>query len=206
MSDDGVSTGSTDGGSGSRPAGGEHPHRRTPINVRGDLVGHESAEALEIEDDRTTALATLVLGGIVVLFGIATVTQASRLSNNGNSVGPATAPWVIGTLLLVVGVLMALRGRRELEDVTSPKPGHQTSPQDWKRLGILLAALLAFALVNPFLGYVASATLLFGLTAIVLGAPNRAKAFAYGFIVAGTVFLIFDVIIGISLPAGIWGF
>jgi putative tricarboxylic transport membrane protein len=44
------------------------------------------------------------------------------------------------------------------------------------------------------------------LTAIVLGAPHRAKAFAYGFIVAGVVFLIFDVIIGITLPAGIWGF
>ncbi len=159
-----------------------------------------------IEDDRTTALATLVLGAVVLLFGIATVTQATRLSNNGNAVGPATAPWVVGTLLLVVGVLMTLRGRRELADVTSPTPSHQTSPQDWKRLGILLVALLIFAVVNPYLGYVASATLLFGLTAIVLGAPNRAKAFAYGFVVAGTVFLIFDVIIGITLPAGIWGF
>jgi putative tricarboxylic transport membrane protein len=185
----------------------EHPpHRHDPLNVRGDLVGHEGAEELEIEDDRTTALATLVLGGVLVLLGIATVTQASRLSNNGNSVGPATAPWVVGTLLLVVGVLMALRGRRELEDVTSATPSHQTSPQDWKRLGILLVALLLFAVVNPYLGYVVSATLLFGLTAIVLGAPDRAKAFAYGFIVAGVVFLIFDVIIGITLPAAVWGF
>jgi len=99
-----------------------------------------------------------------------------------------------------------LRGRRELADTTSDTPSHQTHPQDWKRLGILLVALLVFALVNPFLGYVVSAMLLFVLTAIVLGAPHRAKAFAYGFIVAGVVFLIFDVIIGITLPAGIWGF
>ncbi len=63
-----------------------------------------------------------------------------------------------------------------------------------------------FAAVNPFLGYVVSATLLFGLTAISLGAPNKAKAFAYGFIVASIVFLLFDVLIGITLPAGIWGF
>ena len=85
-------------------------------------------------------------------------------------------------------------------------PGHQTSPQDWKRLGILLLALLVFAAVNPFLGYVVSATLLFGLTAISLGAPHRPKAFAYGFIVASIVFLLFDVLIGITLPAGVWGF
>ena len=39
-----------------------------------------------------------------------------------------------------------------------------------------------------------------------LGAPQRAKAFAYGFIVAGTIYLLFDVLIGISLPAAVWGF
>ena len=109
--------------------------------------------------------------------------------------------------MLVVSVLMLLRGRRELVEARAEStPSHQTSPQDWKRLGTLLVALLIFAVVNPFLGYVVSATLLFGLTAIVLGAPDRAKAFAYGFVVAGSVFLIFDVIIGITLPAAVWGF
>jgi putative tricarboxylic transport membrane protein len=183
----------------------EHP-RRTPVNVRGDLVGHESAEELHVEDDRTSALATLVLGLLLVVVAIATITQATRLSNGGNAVGPATAPWVIGTLLLVVSVLMTLNGRRALNDATSNTPWHQTGVQDWKRLGVLVAALVVFAIVNPFLGYVVSATLLFGVTAIVLGAPNWAKSFAYGFLVAGTVFLVFDVLIGISLPAGVWGF
>jgi putative tricarboxylic transport membrane protein len=184
----------------------KHP-RRTPVNVRGDLVGHEGAEELEVEDDRTTALATLVLAGILVVVAIATITQATRLSNGGNAVGPATAPWVIGSLLLVVGVLMAWHGRRDLADATAEHtPWHQTDVQDWKRLGVLIAALVVFAIINPFLGYVVSATLLFGITAIVLGAPDRVKAFAYGFVVAGTVYLLFDVLIGISLPAGIWGF
>jgi putative tricarboxylic transport membrane protein len=158
------------------------------------------------EDDRTSALATMVLGGVLVLLGIATVTQATRLSNNGNAVGPATAPWVIGALLLVVGVLMAWRGRSDMADTTSAVDWHQTTPHDWQRLGVLLAALVAFAVVNPLLGYVVSATLLFGVTAIVLGAPSRAKSFAYGFIVAAVVYLLFDVLIGISLPAAVWGF
>ena len=71
---------------------------------------------------------------------------------------------------------------------------------------MLLVALVVFAVVNPFLGYVVSATLLFGVTAIVLGAPDRLRSFAYGFIVAAVVFLLFDVLIGITLPAGTWGF
>jgi putative tricarboxylic transport membrane protein len=158
------------------------------------------------EDDRTSALATLVLGGVLLVLGIATVTQATRLSNNGNAVGPATAPWAIGVLLLVVGALLALRGRSEMADHSSGQDWHQTSPHDWQRLGALLVALVAFAVVNPFLGYVVSATLLFGVTAIVLGAPARAKSFAYGFIVAAVVYLLFDVLIGITLPAAVWGF
>jgi putative tricarboxylic transport membrane protein len=176
------------------------------VNVRGDLVGHEAAEELAIEDDRTTALATLVLGGVLLLLALATLTQATRLSNGGNAVGPATAPWVIGVLLLLVSVLMVLRARGELRDTTQQVSWHQTSPQDWRRLGVLLVALVVFAVVNPWLGYVVSATLLFGVTALVLGAPHRARAFAYGFVVAGAVYLIFDVVIGISLPAAAWGF
>jgi putative tricarboxylic transport membrane protein len=158
------------------------------------------------QDDRSSALATVVLGGVLLVFGIATVTQASSLSNNGNAVGPATAPWVVGTLLLVVGVLMVLRGRAWFRDTSSDKPSHQTEVQDWKRLGILVAALIVFAIINPYLGYVVSATLLFGVTAMVLGAPDKAKAFAYGFVVASAVYLIFDVLIGITLPAAVWGF
>ena len=119
----------------------EEQHRRHLTgNVRGDLVGHEGAEELDIEDNRTTALATLVLGGILIVVAIATLTQAASLSNNGNAVGPATAPWVIGSLMLIVSVSLILRGRSELAAARAEHtPGHQTSPQDWKRLGLLLA-------------------------------------------------------------------
>lgn len=157
-------------------------------------------------DDRSTALATVILGGLLLVFGIATVTQATRLSNNGNAVGPATAPWVVGVLLLLVGVLMVLRGRSAYQEVGSALPTHQTEVQDWKRLGVIVVALLVFAIVNPYLGYTVSATLLFGATAIVLGSPDKAKSFAYGFIVASLIFLLFDLVIGISLPAAVWGF
>ena len=156
----------------------EEQHRRHLTgNVRGDLVGHEGAEELDIEDNRTTALATLVLGGILILVAIATLTQAASLSNNGNAVGPATAPWVIGSLMLIVSVsLIAPRAGSELAAAKAEHtPGHQTSPQDWKRLGLLLLALVVFAVVNPFLGYVVSATLLFGITAIVARRPEQGE-------------------------------
>ena len=177
--------------------------RSTPINVRGDLVGDEQAEQLDVDDDRTTALATMIFGGVLLVLSVAVIVQAVRLDNGGNTVGPATAPWVVGVSLLIVGVLTVVRGRR---DMGVWEASEHTTGQDWRRLGILVAALLAFAILIPFLGYVVSGTLLYGATASALGAPRRAEMFAVGFSVAAVVWLLFDVGIGISLPAGPWGF
>ncbi|WP_432477826.1 tripartite tricarboxylate transporter TctB family protein [Nocardioides sp. GXQ0305] len=177
--------------------------RNRPINVRGDLVGEEDAEQLHVEDDRTQALATMVFGLVLLALSVVVLVQAVRLDNGGNAVGPATVPWVLGGSLLVVGVLTTVRGRR---DMGVWEVSEHTSGQDWKRLGLLLAALVVFAIVVPFLGYVVSGTLLYGVTAIALGAPHRSQMFAVGFSVSAVVWLLFDVGIGISLPAGPWGF
>ncbi len=98
---------------------------------------------------------------------------------------------------------MIIRGRR---DMGVWEVSEHTTKQDWIRMLALLGVLIGYAIVMPFLGYVVASTLLFGATAIVLGAPNRARSFAYGWIVAVLVYLAFDVGIGISLPAGPWGF
>lgn len=177
--------------------------RHEPVNVRGDLVGDEDAIALGVDDDRTTALATMVLGVLMVLASVAVLVQAVRLDNLGSAVGPATAPWVVGSLLLLVGVMLTVHGRR---DMGFWEASDHTTGQDWKRLGVLIFALLVFAVVSPFLGYVVAGTMLYAVTASVLGAPDKLRTLAYGFIVAALVFLLFDVGIGISLPAGPWGF
>lgn len=177
--------------------------RQRPLNVRGDLVGEEEAEQLHVDDDRTQALATMGFGLLLVVLSALVIVQAVRLDNGDNSVGPATIPWVVGVSMLVVGALTVVRGRR---DMGVWEVSEHTSGQDWKRLGVLLVALLVFAVVVPFLGYVVSATLLYGVTAGVLGAPKRSQMFAVGFVVAALVYLLFDVGIGITLPAGPWGF
>lgn len=180
------------------------PRKRSrPVNVRGDLVGDEGAEQLHVDDDRTQALATMGFGLLLLVFSVLVIVQAVRLDNGGSTVGPATAPWVVGVAMLLVGALTVVRGRR---DMGRWEVSEHTTGQDWKRLGILLAALVVFALVVPWLGYVGSGTLLYGVTAGVLGAPRRAQMFAIGFSVSAVVFLVFDVGIGITLPAGPWGF
>lgn len=154
-------------------------------------------------DQRRTALATVILGGLMVAFGAVVLIQAFLLDNGAHVVGPATMPWVVAVLLLAIGSTLGLRAGR---DLGAWRRAPQTSPQDWKRAALLLAVLLIFAVVVTHLGYVVSATLLFGTVAVVLGSPARLRAYVYGWSVSVVVFLAFDVLIGIALPAGPWGF
>ncbi len=70
--------------------------RHEPVNVRGQIVGAEDAEQLHIENDRRTALATMLLGALMLVIAIIVLVQATQLDNRGATVGPATGPWVIG--------------------------------------------------------------------------------------------------------------
>ena len=173
------------------------------LNVREDLVGEREAEELGVEDDRRTAVATMVLGVVMLVMGVVVLVQAARLRGGSGPIDAATAPWVVGALLLVVGVLMVRNGRR---DLGVWEYSEHTTGQDWVRMGVLIVALVLFAVLVGPLGYVVSSTLLFGATAIALGSPRRVTPFAYGFCIAAAVFLVFDTAIGLSLPAGPWGF
>ena len=155
----------------------------------------------KIKQGAVAALASVILGGVLVVIGVVVLVSASRLGDSRQVVDAGTLPWVVGGLLVLVGVAMALRARRELGEAPPT-----ADAQDWARLAVMLVTLVVFAVVIGFLGYVVSATLLFGVTAIVLGSPHRLRSFAYGFCVAALVFLAFDVGIGISLPTGPWGF
>lgn len=157
---------------------------------------------------RRTALSTVALGALMLVVGLVTLTQAVALDNGGAVVGPATAPFLVGGLTLLVGALLVVQGRRDLAGAGREGAGgerHEPA-QDWARLGGLVGVLVLFAVIVPLVGYVVSATALFAATAIVLGMPERLRAVAYGFSVATAVFLVFDVGIGISLPTGPWGF
>ena len=180
------------------PQPGHEPH-----SLRESLVGDEDARALGVDDDERTAPATMVLGVLLVVAAIVTVVDALRLPDSDDTVGPATAPIVVGVLLGVVGIGLVVQGRRAMGVW---EYSEHTTRQQWLRLAAVLGTLVVYAAVVPYLGFVLSSTLLFTVSALLLGAPNRARALAYGWIVASVVFLVFDELIGITLPAGPWGF
>jgi putative tricarboxylic transport membrane protein len=74
------------------------------------------------------------------------------------------------------------------------------------RLAALVVTLIAFAFLLPLIGYVVSSALLFTSAALLLGAPHPARVVAYGWTLAVIVWLVFDRLVGLTLPAGPWGF
>lgn len=154
--------------------------------------------------ERRTALSSAVFGGLMVVAAILVITDATALLDTGKDVaGPATVPLVLGVLLGAVGLGLGVRSSTELGSAVVGEPLRSHAVL---RLCALVTALVAFALLLPVLGYVVTSAGLFVAAALLLGTPRRWQVVAHGWSLAALVFIVFDRLIGLTLPAGPWGF
>ncbi|MEV4641970.1 tripartite tricarboxylate transporter TctB family protein [Actinoplanes sp. NPDC049548] len=168
-------------------------------------LSEEAEDALPAhgEHDRGTLLASAALGVVMMIGAVVVLVDAAGLRPSDEVVGPAVAPTAVGILLGVLGALLVLQAGRHLRTATAPQ---ELPHRRLLRLAAMVALLVAFAVVLPFVGYVVASALLFTGAALLLGAPHPARTAAYGWTLAGVVFLVFDRLIGLALPAGPWGF
>jgi putative tricarboxylic transport membrane protein len=163
----------------------------------------EHALPAHAEHDRSTLLASAALGIVMMVGAVVVLVDAASLRPSDEFVGPAAAPTAAGILLGVLGALLVLQSGRHLRSATA----RQALPhRRLLRLAAMVALLVAFAVLLPILGYVVASALLFTGAALLLGASHPARTAAYGWTLAGVVFLIFDRLIGLALPTGPWGF
>jgi putative tricarboxylic transport membrane protein len=153
--------------------------------------------------DRPTVLATAGFGALLVLAAVLVIVDAVRLPATSAVVGPAAVPLPVGVALGVVGAGLLVDARRKLPRAGA---GHPWQPRAGLRVLGLVAALVGFALLLPLLGYVVTATALFVVAALLLDAPRDWRVLAWGWALSAVVFLVFDRLIGLTLPAGPWGF
>jgi putative tricarboxylic transport membrane protein len=171
-------------------------HATLSVETERDLPAHA-------EHDRGTLLATVALGVVMMIGAVVVLVDAASLRPGDEFVGPAAAPTTVGILLGVLGALLALQAGRHLRTTTV----RQALPhRRLLRLAAMVALLVAFAVLLPYVGYVVASALLFTGAALLLGAPHPARVAAYGWTLAGLVFLLFDRLIGLALPTGPWGF
>jgi putative tricarboxylic transport membrane protein len=141
---------------------------------------------------RTVDKAQYGLAAALAVVGAVTVVDASQLNVGfGDPVGPRVFPYVIGTGMLVLAVLLAIATARG--DVPEAEEGEDidlTTPADWttvlKLVGIMVLNLV---LVNV-LGWAITGAMLFAGAAWALGSRT----------------LLRDVLVGAVLSVGSWYF
>ncbi len=151
------------------------------------------------------SISSTTLGVIMAIGGIVIVVDALDLKAASDPLGPRAMPTLVGGLLILLGMLLVLRYVRPALRYWRGGAPREHLPRLLRVAG-LVALLIAFALLLPLLGFVLCSALLFAGAALLLDAPPKWQLILYGWILAAAVFLIFDRLIGLSLPVGPWGF
>lgn len=132
------------------------------------------------------------LAAALLVVGVYTIIDARGLTVGfGDPIGPRVFPYLIGTGMIVLSVLLAVatsRGDRPQAD--AGEDVDLTSPADWVTVGKLVGILVLNLLLVNLLGWAVTGTLLFAGCAWALGSRT----------------LIRDVIVGAVMSVASWYF
>jgi putative tricarboxylic transport membrane protein len=204
--------GSTPDAGGDTPAaGGDASAAADPAPAAADATpspepadsGAEPADSGAEPADSGTRLAALLLGVIAVALGCVVLVDAARIrAPAGQSfVGPAAFPIGVGILLIVTGGAVAAASIPAVRALPA-----KAGPRPLGRVAALLGLLIGYAIVLPRLSYVLSTAILFAGAALLFGSGHRMRTAVIGVVLAAAAFVAFGRGIGVSLPAGPWGF
>ena len=157
--------------------------------------------------ERHVDIGETLLALAAVVFGILIVWQTTliRLTPAYSKIGPRVIPYIVGAGLLVVGVWLAyeaLTGRASIGTAES-EDADPTLPTDWRTVGLLALALLAYLLLIERAGFIIASATLFVIAAFAMGSRRLARDIVIGVVMATILYLVFSRGLGLSLPAGI---
>ena len=139
-----------------------------------------------------------VFGGIGVLLAAFFIWQATeiQLSFISDPIGPKTFPIIIGIVLGLASLMFIL--------TPDPRPNW---PQASRLLEIAVAAavMVAYAILLPDLGFVVATAFAAAFLSWRLGAPPLAAG-AAGIAISVGIYVVFHLILGLSLARGPLGF
>jgi putative tricarboxylic transport membrane protein len=142
-------------------------------------------------------MADRILGGLGLLLALFYVWAAStiELSFISDPVGPKSFPYIIASLFALASLAIMLR---------------PDAPPEWPPLsGFIeiaagLGVMVAYVYLLPVLGFVATTTVASAYLSWRLGAAALAAALA-GACTAIGIYVVFHLILGLSLATGPWG-
>ncbi len=161
----------------------------------------ETATRRPVGVDRSQYLLAAALFAV----GVYTIIDARGLNVGfGDPVGPRVFPYVIGTGMVVLSVLLAVATARG--DVAEAEAGEDidlTTPPDWLTVAKLVGVLVLNLLLVNLLGWAITGALLFAGAAWALGSRTLVRDLLVGAVLSVSSWYFFYVGLGVSLTPGV---
>ena len=149
-----------------------------------------------------------ITGAIALAVSVVYVMQARGIENSllSDEVGAGGVPAAVGVLLGVVGAILLVKSMVKVRH-----PGAPTGPEpptDWRAHGMAAALLLVLAVyvwLLPRLGYMASVVAMVGAVAWLAGSRQWRTMAAMAVVTGPLLWLVFDRVLQVRMPAGIFG-
>ncbi|ASU77875.1 tripartite tricarboxylate transporter TctB family protein [Actinopolyspora erythraea] len=176
--------------------------RRTASRQRDDEGGSTSFR---------TGSSELLVGVLVGAIGgfLLVRTAAMDVPSSVSFLGPRFFPTVVGTLLVALGISLAVRATlaghrtRTVDAASEEHPGATHSGSDRKPLLLTAASLVVHLALLRTAGWIVAGALLFWGVSCALGSEHRLRDLGISVIVSSAVQLAFSAGLGLSLPSGL---
>jgi putative tricarboxylic transport membrane protein len=131
-------------------------------------------------------------------------------------VGPATLPTVLSVLLVIAGLVLAVIGWRgrdkgarvrhdDVAETVDELVHHGEPDVPWRRLAVVVALFIGYALVFIPLGYILATASYLGVMVTVIDRARWKRNLIFAVFFAVIVYFGFTELLSVELPAGVLG-
>ncbi len=155
--------------------------------------------------------SALIMPAILVGIAIFLIVGVLRMDvpDDSGLFGPTAFPILTVVACLVVAVLLVISILRNPSLPEPARPAHlESAPatvSNWRSIAIVVGTLILFVLLLETAGWIIAAGLLFTGVSTGLGGKRYGVNALAGFALSALIQLIFVGGLGLSLPAGVWG-
>jgi putative tricarboxylic transport membrane protein len=148
----------------------------------------------------------VLTGVLAVVFGWFYRQQAHSIENSllSDEVGAGGVPGAIGAFFCLVGLALIVKGLWYV----AKTPAVESTPTDWRKHGMALSLLMVLAfyvLVLPVIGYMLAVALMMAMVAWLAGSKQHRTVILMAVIGGPSLWVLFDQVLRVRMPAGFWG-